>query len=75
MTTQIQRPKRLPKTFISAFQRMVNKGKDKDKKQKHYVQKYTEPGLIAEAVIVAGIPYFAISKATLTISTYKNQYQ
>ena len=40
------------------------KGKDKDKKQKHYVQKYTEPGLIAEAVIVAGIPYFAISKAS-----------
>ena len=44
------------------------KGKDKDKKQKHYVQKYTEPGLIAEAVIVAGIPYFAISKAANNIN-------
>jgi hypothetical protein len=38
-------------------------GKDKDKKQANYVQKYSESGLIAEAVIVGGIPYFAIAKA------------
>lgn len=38
-------------------------GKDKDRKQPHFVQKYTETGLIAEAVIVGGIPYFAVAKA------------
>ena len=38
-------------------------GKDKDKKRSLYVQKYTEVRLIAEAVIVGGIPYFAIAKA------------
>jgi hypothetical protein len=38
-------------------------GKEKDRKQSHFVQKYTEPGLIAEAVIVGGIPYFAVAKA------------
>jgi hypothetical protein len=37
-------------------------GKDKDKKNPHYIQKYTEPGLLAEAVIVGGIPYFAASR-------------
>jgi hypothetical protein len=37
-------------------------GKDKDKKHPQYVQKYTEPGLLAEAVIVGGIPYFAVSR-------------
>jgi hypothetical protein len=39
-------------------------GKDKDKKHPQYVQKYTEPGLLAEAVIVGGIPYFAVSRGT-----------
>jgi hypothetical protein len=38
-------------------------GKDKNKKQPHFVQKCTEAGLIAEAVIVGGIPYFAVAKA------------
>ena len=38
------------------------KDKDKDKKQPHYVQKYTEEDLIAEAVIVGSIPYFALAK-------------
>lgn len=39
-------------------------GKDNDgKKQPHYVQKYSEIGLLAEAVIVRFIPYFAVSKA------------
>ena len=37
-------------------------GKDKDKKHSLYVQKYTEAALIAEAVIIGGIPYFAIAK-------------
>jgi hypothetical protein len=38
-------------------------GKDKNKKQPHFVQKYSEIGLIAEAVIVGGIPYFAVARA------------
>ncbi|CAN5376768.1 hypothetical protein BH18THE2_BH18THE2_25050 [soil metagenome] len=38
-------------------------GKDNNKKQPHFVQKYTEAGLIAEAVIVGGIPYFTVAKA------------
>jgi hypothetical protein len=38
-------------------------GKDKDKKHPHYVQKYTEPGLLAESIIVGGIPYFAVTRA------------
>jgi hypothetical protein len=38
-------------------------GKNNDKKQPHYVQKYTEAGFIAEAVIVGGIPYFAVAEA------------
>jgi hypothetical protein len=29
----------------------------------HYVQKYSEPGLLAEAVIVGCIPYFAVSRS------------
>jgi hypothetical protein len=41
----------------------VRNGKDKDNKHPHYVQKYTEPGLLAEAVIVGGIPYFAVTRA------------
>jgi hypothetical protein len=41
------------------------KDKDKDKKHPHYVQKYAESGsgLLAEAVIVRGIPFFAVSRA------------
>ena len=39
-------------------------GKNKEDKIKpHYVQKYTEAGFIAEAVIVGGIPYFAVAEA------------
>ena len=37
--------------------------KDKEKKQPHYVQKYTKAGLIAEAVIIGGVPYFAVSRS------------
>ena len=58
-------------------------GNGKDKKQAHYVQKYTESGLIAEAVIVGGIPYFALAKANSNIITLeesiaidkKNEYK
>jgi hypothetical protein len=35
---------------------------DKNGKQAHFVQKYSEDGLLAEAVIVAGIPYFAVAR-------------
>ena len=34
------------------------------KKQTHFVQKHTEPDLIAEAVIVGGRPYFAVARST-----------
>jgi hypothetical protein len=37
------------------------KGKQKDKKV-HFVQKYSRPGLLAEAVIVGGTPYYAVSR-------------
>jgi hypothetical protein len=37
-------------------------GKDKNKTKPHYVHKYTEAGLIAEAVIVDGLPYFAVAR-------------
>src|SRR5262245_10308404 len=36
-------------------------GKQKEKKV-FYVQKHSEPGLLAEAVIVDDTPYFAVSK-------------
>jgi hypothetical protein len=38
------------------------KDKGRVKKRQEYVQKHTEPGLLAEAVIVRGIPYFAVSR-------------
>jgi hypothetical protein len=37
-------------------------GKDNEKKHTHFVQKCTEADFIAEAVIVAGIPYFAVAR-------------
>lgn len=37
-------------------------GKDNDKKHAHIVQKCTGPDFIAEAVIVGGIPYFAVAR-------------
>ena len=36
-------------------------GKGKDKKI-NAVQKYSEAGLLAEAVIIGGVPYFAVSR-------------
>ena len=39
------------------------KNKDKDKIKSHYVQKYSEAGFIAEAVIIDGLPYFAVARA------------
>jgi hypothetical protein len=40
-------------------------GKEKQKeKNVHFVQKHSEPGLLAEAVIVGGIPYFAVSRSS-----------
>jgi hypothetical protein len=35
----------------------------KGKSKVHFVQKHSEPGLLAEAVIVGGVPYFAVSKS------------
>jgi hypothetical protein len=34
----------------------------KGKQKVHFVQKHSEPGLLAEAVIVGGVPYFAVSR-------------
>jgi hypothetical protein len=34
----------------------------KGRQKVHFVQKYSKPGLLAEAVIVGGTPYFAVSK-------------
>jgi hypothetical protein len=34
----------------------------KGKQKVHFIQKYSKPGLLAEAVIVGGTPYFAVSK-------------
>jgi hypothetical protein len=45
--------------------------KDKDKKNSLYVQKHTEAGFIAEAIVVGGIPYFAIAKANSKNITLK----
>lgn len=47
---------------------IIHNGNGKDKNQEankktHFVQKYSESDLIAEAIIVAGIPYFAVAKA------------
>jgi hypothetical protein len=39
-----------------------NNGKNKDRKHPRYLQKCTEADLIAEAVIIGCIPYFAISR-------------
>jgi hypothetical protein len=36
--------------------------KEKEKKV-YFVQKHSEPGLLAEAVIIGGVPYFAVSKS------------
>jgi hypothetical protein len=33
-----------------------------ENKKVHFVQKYSESGLIAEAVIVGGVPYFAVAR-------------
>jgi hypothetical protein len=32
------------------------------KKKVHYTQKYSEDDLIAEAVVIAGVPYFAVGR-------------
>jgi hypothetical protein len=49
---------------IREFGNISTEGNGKDKpKHLHYVQKYTKPGLMAEAVIVGGIPSFAVSRA------------
>jgi hypothetical protein len=39
-------------------------GKDsnQEKKKAHFIQKHSESDLVAEAVIVAGIPYFAVAR-------------
>jgi hypothetical protein len=37
-------------------------GKDNDKKHVHFVQKCTGPDFIAEAVMVWGIPFFAVAR-------------
>jgi hypothetical protein len=36
---------------------------ENDRKQPHYVQKNTKPGLIAEAVTIGAIPYFAVVRS------------
>jgi hypothetical protein len=38
------------------------KGKRNEKKEVHFVQKFSKPGLLAEAVIVGGTQYFAVSR-------------
>jgi hypothetical protein len=54
--------KKIAKDFHFTIPEKGN-GKDKDKKHSLYVQKHTEAGLIAEAVIVGGVPYFAVARA------------
>ena len=41
-----------------------NKDRDRDSKPPHFVQKYSKPdgSLIAEAVVVADIPFFAVAR-------------
>ena len=63
MTTQKQQQRRFDKDFHFTIPQNSDNGKDKDKKKSHYVQKYSEIDLIAEAVIVGGIPYFAVARA------------
>jgi hypothetical protein len=48
----------------------------------HYAQKYSEPGLLAEAVIVGGIAYFAVSRSNSkelilepSIATGRSEYR
>ena len=55
--------KKISKDFHFTIPENGDNGKDKDKKKSHYVQKYSEIGLIAESVIVGGIPYFAVARA------------
>ena len=55
--------KKISKDFHFTIPQNGDNGKDKDKKKSHYVQKYSEIGLIAESVIVGGIPYFAVARA------------
>ena len=55
--------KKIDKDFHFTIPQNSDNGKDKDKKKSHYVQKYSEIDLIAEAVIVGGIPYFAVARA------------
>ena len=38
------------------------KSRERNDKKTHFVQKHSEPSLLAEAVIVGGIPYFAVSR-------------
>jgi hypothetical protein len=40
-----------------------NKGKDKDRTAQ-FIQKYSNLSMVAESVIVAGIPYFAVARTT-----------
>jgi hypothetical protein len=54
--------KKIHKDFHFTIPENAGNCKDNGKKKSHYVQKYSEIGLIAEAVIVGGIPYFAVAK-------------
>jgi hypothetical protein len=48
---------------LERFKLIPGNGKGKrNEKKAHFLQKYSEPGLLAEAVIVGGIPYFAVSR-------------
>jgi hypothetical protein len=49
---------------LERFKFSPGNGKQNEKKV-HFVQKYSEPGLLAEAVVVDGVPYFAISRLRL----------
>jgi hypothetical protein len=41
----------------------TDKNYQEKKKKEHFIQKYTEQNIVAEAVVVAGIPYFAVAKS------------
>jgi hypothetical protein len=50
---------------LERFKPIPENGKGKGKrneKKVYFVQKYSEPGLLAEAIIVGSIPYFAVSR-------------
>ena len=58
---KLQEARAIPTSMI--YDRNGKDNNQESKKRVHFVQKHTQNDLIAEAVIVAGNPYFAVTKA------------